>query len=84
VQSHLDRGVATLRALEVKSRSTIRRARTPAEGILAEAAEGRYDLIVMGRHAPRRGPLFGSKAADITLRILAGTQTSMLIVPADE
>jgi nucleotide-binding universal stress UspA family protein len=84
VQSHLDRGVATLRALEVKSRSTIRRARTPAEGILAEAAEGQYDLIVMGRHAPRRGPLFGAKAADITLRILAGTETSMLIVPADE
>jgi len=84
VQSHLDRGVATLRALEVKSRSTIRRARTPAEGILAEAAEGQYDLIVMGRHAPRRGPLFGGKAADITLRILAGTETSMLIVPADE
>jgi len=84
VQSHLDRGVATLRGLEVKSRSTIRRARTPAEGILAEAAEGQYDLIVMGRHAPRRGPLFGAKAADITLRILAGTQTSMLIVPADE
>jgi len=84
VQSHLDRGVATLRALEVKSRSTIRRARTPAEGILTEAAEGQYDLIVMGRHAPRRGPLFRPKAADITLRILAGTQTSMLIVPADE
>ncbi|HEX3532289.1 MAG TPA: ATP-binding cassette domain-containing protein [Thermoanaerobaculia bacterium] len=84
VQSHLDRGVATLRALEVKSRSTIRRARTPAEGILAEAAEGQYDLIVMGRHAPRRGPLFGAKSADITLRILAGTKTSMLIVPADE
>jgi sulfate transport system ATP-binding protein len=84
VQSHLDRGVATLRALEVKSRSTIRRARTPAEGILAEAAEGQYDLIVMGRHAPRRGPLFGPKPADITLRILAGTRTSMLIVPADE
>ena len=84
VQSHLDRGVATMRALEVKSRSTVRRARTPAEGILAEAAEGEYDLIVMGRHAPRRGPLFGAKAADITLRILAGTKTSMLIVPADE
>jgi sulfate transport system ATP-binding protein len=84
VQAHLDRGVATLRALEVKSRGTIRRARTPAEGILAEAAEGGYDLIVMGRHAPRRGPLFRPKAADITLRILAGIQTSMLIVPADE
>jgi sulfate transport system ATP-binding protein len=84
VQIHLDRGVATLRALEVKSRGTIRTARTPAEGILAEAAEGGYDLIVMGRHAPRPGPLFRPKATDITLRILAGIQTSMLIVPADE
>jgi sulfate transport system ATP-binding protein len=84
VQSHLDRGVGTLRALEVKSQGKIRRARTPAEGILAEAAEGGYDLIVMGRHAPRPGPLFRPKATDITLRILAGIQTSMLIVPADD
>jgi sulfate/thiosulfate transport system ATP-binding protein len=84
VQVHLDRGVATLRALEVKSRGAIRRARTPAEGILAEAAEGGYDLIVMGRHASRPGPLFRPKAADITLRILAGTQTPVLIVPAEE
>ena len=84
VQTHLDRGVATLRALEVTSRGKIRHARTPAEGILAEAAEGSYDLIVMGRHGPRHGPLFRPKAADITLRILAGIQISVLIVPAEE
>ncbi|HXO21956.1 MAG TPA: ATP-binding cassette domain-containing protein, partial [Thermoanaerobaculia bacterium] len=50
VKDHLERGVATLRDLEVRSSSTIRRARTPVQGILTEAAEGNYDLIVVGRH----------------------------------
>jgi sulfate transport system ATP-binding protein len=68
VQSHLDRGVSTLRALEVKSRG-------PAEGILAEVAEGGYDLIVIGRPGPRPAPLF---------RALAAAHSSILVVPAEE
>src|SRR5436305_4865949 len=87
VAAHLARGVATLRALEVPSRERIRHARTPMEGILAEAAEGSYDLIVLGRHAPRArrpGALFRPATADITLRILAGVDASVLVVPAEE
>jgi sulfate transport system ATP-binding protein len=75
VQSHLDRGVSTLRALEVKSRGRLRRARTPAEGILAEVAEGGYDLLVIGRPGPRPDPLF---------RALAAARASILVVPAEE
>ena len=40
VNAHLNAGLATLRALEVPGRSTLRPARTPLQGILAEAAGG--------------------------------------------
>jgi sulfate/thiosulfate transport system ATP-binding protein len=82
VKAHLDAGLATLRALEVGSRSALRPAATPIEGILAEAREGGYDLIVLGRHARRAGER--SKRDDITLRILAESGKPVLIVPPDE
>jgi len=82
VNAHLNAGLATLRALEVPGRSTLRPARTPLQGILAEAAEGGYDLIVLGRHAPQPGER--SIRHDVTLQILADSTKSVLIVPPDE
>jgi sulfate transport system ATP-binding protein len=82
VKAHLDAGLATLRGLEVPGRSTLRPARAALPGILAEALEGGYDLIVLGRHAPRPGER--SRRSDVTLQILGGTGKSVLIVPPDE
>jgi nucleotide-binding universal stress UspA family protein len=82
VNAHLNAGLATLRALEVPGRSTLRPARTPLQGILAEAAEGGYDLVVLGRHARRPGER--SLRHDVTLQILADSTKSVLIVPPDE
>jgi nucleotide-binding universal stress UspA family protein len=82
VKAHLDAGLATLRALEVRSLATLRPARGALAGILEEAAEGGYDLIVLGRHAPRPGER--ARRADVTLQILNGTGKSVLVVPPDE
>ncbi len=83
VSSHLNAGLATLRALEVASHSTIRTARTPVQGILDETREGGYDLVVLGRHA-RRSPRERTVRYDVTLQILADSEASVLIVPPDE
>jgi nucleotide-binding universal stress UspA family protein len=82
VNAHLNAGLATLRALEVPSRSAVRPARTAMQGILAEAREGQSDLIVLGRHA--RQPGERSLRHDVTLQILADSTKSVLIVPPDE
>ncbi|HEV8577502.1 MAG TPA: ATP-binding cassette domain-containing protein [Thermoanaerobaculia bacterium] len=82
VRTHLEAGLSTLRALEVRGRTALRPARTPVQGILAEAAEGGYDLIVLGRHAPRSGERF--RRDDVTLQILGSSGKSVLIVPANQ
>ncbi|HEY3568467.1 MAG TPA: ATP-binding cassette domain-containing protein [Thermoanaerobaculia bacterium] len=82
VNAHLSAGLATLRALEVPSRSAVRPARTAMQGILAEAKEGQSDLIVLGRHVRRPGER--SLRYDVTLQILADSEVSVLIVPPDE
>src|SRR3954469_549604 len=82
VSAHLSAGLATLRGLEVPSRSAVRPARTAMQGILAEVREGGYDLIVLGRHVRRPGER--SLRYDVTLQILADSEVSVLIVPPDE
>jgi sulfate transport system ATP-binding protein len=82
VKAHLDAGLATLRALEVPGRSALRPSRSATAGILAEATEGGYDLIVLGRHARRPGER--SRRHDFTFQVLAGSGKSVLIVPPDE
>ncbi|HSS49019.1 MAG TPA: ATP-binding cassette domain-containing protein [Thermoanaerobaculia bacterium] len=82
VNAHLNAGLATLRALEVPSRSAVRPARTAMQGILAEAREGQSDLIVLGRHVRRPGER--SLRYDVTLQILADSEVSVLIVPPEE
>jgi len=84
VKAHLDAGLATLRALEVTSRTALRPARTAVQGILDEAKEGDYDLIVLGRHAASRPAAGRSRRHDFTFEILSGSGKSLLIVPPDQ
>ncbi|MEA2601247.1 MAG: sulfate/thiosulfate transport system ATP-binding protein [Acidobacteriota bacterium] len=87
VKAHLDAGLATLRALEVRSRTALRPARTAVQGILEEAKAGGYDLIVLGRHAVSRSsgrPAGRSRRPDFTFEILSGSGKSVLIVPPDQ
>jgi len=78
-QSHLNRAAATLRALDVETQVQLRPAATPAQGILDEAVIGDYDLIIMGSHGPSSHSLFSLD--DVTLRVLAGSDRPVLVVP---
>ncbi|HXG64720.1 MAG TPA: ATP-binding cassette domain-containing protein [Blastocatellia bacterium] len=80
--SHLERASATLRALDVKSQTLIRAASTPAVGILQEAREGDYDLIVMGSHGPDTRKFF--RPDDVTMQVVAAADRPVLIVPSEE
>ncbi len=84
VKAHLDAGLATLRALEVTSRTALRPARTAVQGILDETKEGGYDLIVLGRHAASRPTAGRARRHDFTFEILSGSGKSLLIVPPDQ
>ena len=82
VRAHLDRGVETLRELEVKSRATVRQAEDAVEGILAELEAEPHDLVVVG------GPVRGSRAPflrgagdSVTRRVLRRCPCSVLVVP---
>jgi len=80
-RSHLDRAAATLKAIDVESEVRIRSAVTPLAGIMAEATEGDYDLIVIGAHGPRSRIRF--RPNDVMLQVLATAQRHVLIVPPD-
>lgn len=80
-RSHLDRAAATLKAIDVESEVKIRSAATPLSGIMTEAAEGDYDLIVIGAHGPRSR--MGFRPNDVMLQVLATAQRHVLVVPPD-
>ena len=80
-RSHLDRAAATLKAIDVESEVRIRSAATPIAGILAEAAAGDHDLIVIGAHGPRSGSRF--KLNDVMLQVVSTAQRHVLVVPPD-
>ena len=80
-RSHLDRAAATLKATDVESDVRIRSAPTPLVGIMAEATEGDYDLIVIGAHGPRSRMRF--RPNDVMLQVLATAQQHVLVVPPD-
>ena len=79
-RSHLERGVATLRALEVESTIRVRRAGSPLEGILGEITEGAHDLVVIGGSG-RRGRSFFGGGSDISHQVLKRSPVTVLIVP---
>ena len=80
--AHLDRAAATLRALDVPVEVRIRRAVTPARGILAESLDGNHDLIVVGSHGPQSRSVFGRD--DVTLQVLTGADRPVLVIPSDD
>jgi sulfate/thiosulfate transport system ATP-binding protein len=80
-RSHLERAAATLKATDVESEVRIRNAATPLAGIMAEATEGDYDLIVIGAHGPRSRIRF--RPNDVMLQVLATAQRHVLVVPPD-
>jgi sulfate/thiosulfate transport system ATP-binding protein len=80
VRSHLERGVATLRTLDVESEFRIRPAASPIEGIRAEETETAPGLIVIGGHGPRSRALFGDPD-DVTRQVLRAAERPVLVVP---
>ncbi|HSE98767.1 MAG TPA: universal stress protein, partial [Blastocatellia bacterium] len=79
-RTHLEAAAATLRSLDITSDIRIRNAETPAEGILQEAREGDYDIIVVGEHGPRSRSIF--RLSNITSRVVAGSDRPVLVVPS--
>ena len=79
VRTHLERGVATLRELEVASKYSMREADSPIEGILAELRENPHDLVVVG--APPRSARPSLRGDVITRQALRQCGCSVLVVP---
>jgi nucleotide-binding universal stress UspA family protein len=78
----LDRAAGTLKANDVESEVRVRTAITPLAGIMAEAAEGDYDMIVIGAHGPPSRLRF--RPNDVMLQVLATSQRHVLVVPSDK
>jgi nucleotide-binding universal stress UspA family protein len=81
VRAHLERGVRTLQALGVEGGFRVAPAKTPLEGILAQARSGEHDLVVIGSHAGRARSVRGKD--DVTFQVLRSTDRAVLVVPAD-
>jgi sulfate/thiosulfate transport system ATP-binding protein len=79
-RAHLDAAAATLRSLDIDSETRVRTAGSAAAGILAEASEGNYDIIVIGGHGPRSRTLF--KLSNITAQVVTGADRPVLVVPS--
>ena len=81
VQLHLDQGIATLSAFDLAAEARVRAAAAPLDGILAEAREGDYDLVVIGGHGHRSRS--AASRDDVTLQILERADRPVLVVPED-
>jgi sulfate transport system ATP-binding protein len=81
IRSHLDQGVATLSGFDVAAVARVRTAPTPLEGILLEARQGDYDLVVIGSHGPRSRSV--TARDDVTIQILDSANRPVLVVPED-
>jgi sulfate transport system ATP-binding protein len=81
IAAHLEKGVATLSAFDVQGEGRIRSAPSPLAGILAEAREGDYDLVVIGRHGPRSRSV--AARDDVTLQVLERADRPVLVVPEE-
>jgi sulfate/thiosulfate transport system ATP-binding protein len=82
VKAHLDRGAATVRALDVPVEICVHPAASPARGILDASRDGDYDLIVIGNHGPQSSSIFSRD--DVMLQVLSGADRPVLVVPSEE
>jgi ABC-type Fe3+/spermidine/putrescine transport system ATPase subunit/nucleotide-binding universal stress UspA family protein len=81
IQSHLDQGVRTLAGFDVVAEAKVRTAASPVEGILLEARQGDYDLVVIGVHGPRSRSV--TARDDVTLQLLDSAKRPILVVPEE-
>jgi len=81
VRSHLERGVATLRELEVTSRISVREADSPVDGILAHLDKDPQDLVVIGGPPRRARAAFRRGGDTATRQVLRQCSCSVLVVP---
>jgi nucleotide-binding universal stress UspA family protein len=65
----------------VTAEARVRMAPTPLEGILLEARQGDYDLVVIGSHGPRSRSV--TARDDVTIQILNSANRPILVVPED-
>jgi len=77
--THLERGVSTLRELGVTGHWAMRDDEDPVAGILAFLRQNPHDLIVLGAPAP--GRRFAMRGEPITTRVLRECGISILVVP---
>jgi nucleotide-binding universal stress UspA family protein len=81
IRSHLNQGVATLSGFDVTAEARVRTAPSALEGILLEARQGDYDLVVIGSHGPRSRSV--TARDDVTIQILDSANRPVLVVPED-
>jgi sulfate/thiosulfate transport system ATP-binding protein len=79
LRRHLDRAVASLRAVDIEANARVRQAPNAVSGILEEAVE--HDLIVIGSYGPRSRSFLDHN--EVMLDVVAGADRSVLVVPAD-
>ena len=77
--THLERGVSTLRELGVTGRWAMRDDEDPVDGILGFLRDNPHDLVVVG--APAAGRRFAMRGEAITTRVLRECGISILVVP---
>lgn len=81
-RAHLNRAAATLRGLDAAAEVRVRSAPTPALGIIEEAQNGDYDLIVIGCAGQRNRSFL--EMNDVMLEVLATADRPVLVVPTDK
>jgi len=81
-REHVANAASTLGSLDVHVDTRLVEAQSPAEAIVREAAQGDWDLLVLGGHGPHAGALF--EPEDVTLQVLKQVDCSVLVVPDQE
>jgi len=82
-EKHVERAASTLSSFDLKPTISVRKAESPAKGILAEAREGEQDVIILGGHGPHSSSGF-STPDDITLLVLREADRPVVVVPEEE
>lgn len=79
IERHLHQAQSSLEALGVPSECMTKENVSPVEGILSEAENGNYDLIVIG--APLQPHSHQFQWVDTASRIIQGTTRPVIVVP---